>query len=86
MTTAETIKNLNENERRAMRVICSDCDEIDGYGFTRPIDMVIALVNEFKNGNVAGGYITDLIDKNLIEVDVHDDTVWVEPDVYEEFC
>lgn len=75
---------LNENERKAMRAICWDCDDIDGYGFTRPADMVLAVTAEFdNNGQVAGGYIRDLIEKNLI--DMTDDEVWVEPDVFAEF-
>lgn len=80
------MKHLNENEVRAMKAICADCDELDGYGFTRPTDMVVALAKEFGNGQVAGGYLADLMEKNLIEVDVFDDTVWVEPDVFEAYC
>lgn len=79
------MKHLNENEAKAMKVICADCDEIDGYGFTRPKDMVMALVKEFKNGQVAGGYIADLMEKGFIEVDVVDDTVWVEPEIFEAY-
>lgn len=81
------MKNLNENEAKAMRAICADCDEIDGYGFTRPADMAWALFEAFdRNAHVAGGYITSLSDKGLIELDMVDNTVWVEPEVFEQFC
>lgn len=86
MTIMETIKGLNESERKAMSVICADCDDIEGYGFTLPSHMALALVDEFKNANVAGGYISDLLEKGLIEIDFYDETVWVEPEVYAEFC
>lgn len=78
--------NLNENETLAMEAICADCDDIDGYGFTRPASMVLALVKVFHNGYTAGGYIADLMEKNLIEVDVLDDTVWVDHEVYAAYC
>lgn len=79
--------NLNENERKALSAICADCDEIDGYGFTRIPDMAWALFNAFdRNGQVAGGYITDLRDKGLIDIDAAEDEVWVDPEVYEQFC
>lgn len=80
------MKKLNENEVLAMKAICADCDDIDGYGFTRVDDMVLALVHQFKNGQVSGGYITDLADKGLIEVDYHEDTVWIDPEVFETYC
>lgn len=80
------MKKLNENEVKAIKAICADCDDIDGYGFTRVADMMLALVNEFKNGQVAGGYVTDLMDKGLIDVDDHEDEVWVEPEVFEAYC
>lgn len=80
------MKNLNENEAKALRAICDDCDELDGWGFTRISPMVLAVMAAFdNNGQVAGGYIRDLMDKNLIEADAHEDTVWIEPDVFAEF-
>lgn len=77
---------LNENENKALSAICDDCDELDGYGFTRVGDALIALIGVFGDPKVAGGYITDLIKKNLIEFDLHEDEVWVNPDVFEQFC
>lgn len=77
---------MNENERMAMEAICADCDELDGWGFTRPTDMVVALVKKFNDGNVVGGYIADLMHKNMIDVDVMDDTVWVSPEIFAEYC
>lgn len=72
-------------ETLAMEVICANCDEIDGYGFTRPVSMVMALVDVFQDGFEVGRQVKKLIDKNLIEVDVIDDTVWVEPEVYKAY-
>lgn len=82
-----TTTKMNENEVKALKAICNDYDEIDGYGFTRPADMAWALFEAFDhNGQVAGGYITSLVDKGLIELDMVDNTVWVSPEVYEQFC
>lgn len=86
--------NLNDKERKVLSAICNDCDELDGWGFTRPSGMMVALArslgNEFGNGsewgNRIGGYITDLIKKNLIELDLREDEVWVSPEVFEQFC
>lgn len=39
---------MNGNETKAMRAICADCDELDGWGFTRPSDMVAALLKAFR--------------------------------------
>ena len=77
---------LNENETKAIKAICDDCDDIDGYGFTRVTNMVLALMRVFNNGQVVGGYISDLMDKGLIEVEVGEDEVWVNPDIYEAYC
>ena len=74
---------MNDNETKAIRAICDDCDELDGWGFTRPGHMVAALLKVFRSGEVAGGYIRDLMDKNVIDVDFRDDTVWVRPEIFE---
>lgn len=84
--STEMIK-LNDNEAKAMRAICQDCDEIDGYGFTRISNMCEAVAIAFdRNYHKAGGYISALLDKNLIDMCVIDDEVWVAPDVFEQFC
>ena len=76
---------LNENEKRAMRAICDDCDDIDGYGFTRMGDMAYALLSEFGNSHVAGGYMSDLDEKGLIDICYDDNEVWVSPNVFAEY-
>ena len=38
------------------------------------------------NGQVAGGYITDLRDKGLIDIDVAENEVWVDPEAYAAYC
>ena len=78
--------NLNDNERKALGAICADCDELDGWGFTRIADMILAVMREFDNGQVVGGYISDLMKKNLIDVDAKEDEVWVSPKVFEAYC
>ena len=81
------MKDINKNEKRALEAICADCDNLDGWGFTRLWDMCEAVAQEFKyNYQVAGGYIKALMDKRLIDVDKHDDEVWVRPEVYELFA
>lgn len=72
-------------ETVAMEAICADCDEIDGYGFTRPGHMVMALVDVFEDAKEAGEQIWRLMEKGLIEVDTFDDTVWIEPEVYKAY-
>lgn len=79
--------NLNDNETKAMRAICTDCDEIDGWGFTRIGEMVIAIANVFDgNFQRAGAYLKDILDKGLIDMCVEDNEVWVEPEVFEAYC
>jgi hypothetical protein len=84
--TIEIIKSLNENELKALKAICADCDEIDGYGFDRPKDMKLALLDAFNgNGHVVGGYMNDLCDKGLIDVDIPENEVWVDKEIFAEF-
>lgn len=79
--------NLNKNEEKMLRAICEDCDDIDGWGFNRPSMCVQKLIELFDyKAKVAGGYLRDLIDKDLIEFDRYEDTIWVRPEVYAEFC
>ena len=78
--------NLNENERKALEIICADCDEIEGEGFTRLTDVMIELVKHFKNGQVVGGYITDLMNRNLIMVEPSENEVWVGAEAYGAYC
>lgn len=79
------VMTLNESEKRALSVICNDCDEMDGWGFTRPAYVVPALVKAFDgNAHRAGGYFRDLAEKGCI--DHFDDEVWVRPDVFAAYC
>ena len=72
---------LNENEKRALNAIIETCDDLDGELFTRVTDAGTAVLEEFDyNGHVAGGYITDLINKGFIEIeedDFYGDGMWV---------
>lgn len=74
--------NLNENEKKALAAIVATCDNLDGDLFTRWSDLMNAVIKAFDmNGQVAGGYVKDLLDKGIIEPDEDDDTygtgVWV---------
>lgn len=86
MTNTETIKSLNENERKALAIICKDCDDIEGEGFTTTVDAIVALMGEFENGQSVGGYLADLMDKGLIAYDKVDNTLWVDKEVFAAFC
>lgn len=87
MAKKTNTENLNENERKAMTAICDDCDDLDGWGFDRPSDMMLALLDAFDgNPHRAGGYLKDLIDKGLVEIEPYEDEVWINPDVFEEFA
>jgi hypothetical protein len=79
---------LNWNETIAIRTICDDCDELDGYGFNRPSDVVEALMEalDLPNKKAAGAYMTDLEKKGLIDINTYDDEIWVNPDVFEKYC
>lgn len=77
--------NLNENERKAMSAICADCDEIDGWGFTHPSD-AFEVVAKAVGESVAVKLLDRLNDKNIIDVCVIDDTLWVRPELFEQFC
>lgn len=84
---SETTKSLNENERKALGAIIDTCDEIDGEGFTRQVPMMLAVMKVFdNNGQRAGGYIADLINKNLIMIEPTEDEVWVMKEAMEAFC
>ena len=62
------MKNLNENETKALNAILSTCDDLDGEMFTRLQDAVMAVMEVFDfNGQVAGGYISDLISKGYLD-------------------
>lgn len=80
----DKLTKLNHGERKALETIVDGCDEIDGWGFHRPSLVMDDLVRELGNPHVVGGYLRDLIDKDLIEFDTIDDTIWVSPEVYEE--
>lgn len=78
---------MSDNEKKALSAICNDCDELDGWGFTRIADMVMAVCAEFgNNAQVAGGYISDFIAKGIIELDEIGNEVWVKPEIYAEYC
>jgi hypothetical protein len=78
---------LNVTEKRIMTAIVADCDEIEGWGFTRVGSMVNAAVDVIDgNYQRVGGYITDLIHKGLIEADLTSDEVWIAPEVFEAYC
>lgn len=62
------MKNLNENERKALDAIIGTCDDLDGDLFTRLTDAVMAVMKAFDyNGQVAGGYIADLMKKGYLD-------------------
>lgn len=83
------MENLNKNEAKVLRAICEGCDEIDGWGFHRPSMMMRDVLQVFERvenlGQVAGGYVRDLIEKDLIEFNAYDDEVWVRPEVFSQF-
>lgn len=79
--------NLSENETKAIRAICKDCDDIEGYGFTRIPDMVYALSVAFEEQMWrVGEFIRIMTEKNLIDIIYDENEVWVEPEVYKQFC
>lgn len=79
---------LNWNETIAIKAICDDCDELDGYGFNRPKDVVEVLMEalDLPNKKAAGAYMADLEKKGLIDIDTFEDEIWVNPDVFEKYC
>lgn len=79
------MNNLNANEVKALEVICHDCDDLEGEGFTRLVDIARALLAEFENAQVAGGYIAQLSTKGFIDVDLEEGEVWVSRDVYRQY-
>lgn len=78
------MRNLNENEIKAMNAILETCDDIYGEYFTRQKDAIKALIKVFGDAKVAGGYFTDLSDKGFLEIDDEDDFygtgIWVNVD------
>lgn len=79
------MKNLNENETKALEAICADCDEIDGWGFNRPSDAYEAVANEIGAYD-ALSVLYSLEEKGAIELCLIDDTLWVRQEVYATFC
>lgn len=81
------MKHLNDNERKALEAVCYDCDNLDGWGFTRIWDMCEAVAKAFDNNyQRAGGYIKVLKEKRLIDIHASEDEAWVSPEVFGEFC
>lgn len=86
----EGMGNLNERERDVLRVICDDCDDIEGEGFDRSADMMSALIHDPRTSGMSpqalGGYITALGRKGYVIINPVDDEVWVLREVFAVFC
>lgn len=81
------MNNLNANEIKALEVICHDCDDLDGEGFTRPGSVITKLLAAFdNNAKVAGGYLTQLIKKGYVQIDTEEDEIWITREVFEKYC
>lgn len=66
-------EKLNENERKALDIILDTCDDIGEDYFTRMEDIVMPLLKAFDwNGQVVGGYITDLMKKGFLDEEPDD--------------
>ena len=65
----ETMKkqHLTDGERRALDIILGTCDEVGNDYYTRLPDMVLALVEKLGNAQAAGGYITALSEKGILD-------------------
>lgn len=63
---------LNENEAKALDAIIATCDDLDGDLFTRMDAVAFALIELFKDGHVAGGYIIDLEKKGYLDFEEPD--------------
>lgn len=63
--------NFTENERKALNIICADCDEIDGYGYTTLNDAISALIEsrEWDNGQTIGAIVANLQKKGAISIE-----------------
>ncbi len=82
----EHTMSMSTKEAVALEAICADCDEIDGWGFNRPSDAFVAVLEKLDDAEVANETLHSLMEKDLIEVDLIDDTLWVRPVVYARFC
>lgn len=74
---------FNDIQKKALKLLVADCDEIDGWGFTTPSEAFIAVSDEIDN---AEDILNQLDSMEAIEVDTFDDTLWVRPEVYDQFC
>ena len=86
MTNLTERKAMADVDRMAMEAIASDCDEIDGWGFTRPSE-VIGVVGDAIGGELeAIKSISRLNAMNLIDICTIDNTLWMRPEIFEQFC
>ena len=77
--------NFSIAEIKALQAICADCDDIDGEGFTTPEDAFMAVVHQFDSGEQAGECIDGLRAKGVVTIDIYDNTLWVDRDVFAAF-
>ena len=77
--------NLTNIERKAMEIICNDCDELDGWGFTRPSDACEVVAKEIGQFD-AIKVMSRLHAMDLLDICTIDDTLWVKPEVFGQFC
>ena len=74
---------FSEIQKKALSAIVAYCDYIDGWGFTTPSEAFIAVSEELDN---AEDILKQLDSMEAIEIDTFDDTLWVRPEVYDQFC
>lgn len=81
------MKNLNENEMRALFAVIDTCDELDGELFTRLPDVMAKLsLDVFDDPNACGGYVTQLQRKGYLSFEEDDGYgmgIWVDVKPYE---
>ena len=74
---------FNDIQKAALNALVADCDEIDGWWFTTPSDAFVAVSDEIDD---AENVLEQLDSMEAIEIDEFDDTLWVRPEVYDQFC
>lgn len=77
------MKTLTTKEQVTFEHICEDCDELDGWGFTRPSFL---FAGEAPNGAEAmKNLVTNMVsldDKGYIEFNFVEDEIWVNPELF----
>ena len=76
---------LTAAERDALTIIVADCDDIDGWGFTRP-EVIADVLMASDDMDAANKAVRALIDADIVTLNPVEREIWVTPEAFAAFC